>query len=170
MRWKNYALHFFFKSDQKLQVLTILKMSRVAFSKNARRDVFGFLITYIFLITFEKNARHSFFNALIFFWHICHLPQKIGTKNKHLTKFVFLQNFLYRQNNYIYLIIKYHHYWILPTNSPFQKSSFFIKISPHKLINRPGVAGAVFLDIKPFFHKIKNVHVPKMQHNTSIIF
>ena len=38
----------FFKGDQKIQVFKKPKTSREAFEKNARRDVFGFLITYNF--------------------------------------------------------------------------------------------------------------------------
>ena len=57
---KKLCLAFFSsKVTQELQVFINLKTLRLACFKNARRDVFGFLITYIFLITFEEKKHKA---------------------------------------------------------------------------------------------------------------
>ena len=52
--WKNYASCIFSKVIKKLEVKQKRKTSNWAIFLNARSDVFGFFITYHFLITFEK--------------------------------------------------------------------------------------------------------------------
>ena len=69
-RWKNYALCIFSKVNKKLEVNKKRKTSDRAYLKNARLDVFGFFITYHFLITFEKNTQGILFSTLYIFAYI----------------------------------------------------------------------------------------------------
>ena len=55
------TLVFFFKSDQTNLSDKKSKTSRSAVFSYARRNVFGFLIIYNFLIPFEKKIRHNYF-------------------------------------------------------------------------------------------------------------
>ena len=54
----------------------------------------------------------------------------MGTQKEHFTQLFFWINLLYRQNNYVYLIKKYHPHWIM-TNIvafPQKKTTFLWKV------------------------------------------
>ena len=57
----------------------------------------------------------------------------MGTQKEHVTKFIFWENLSYRQNNYIYLIKKYHPHWIMTNIVTFPKKYIFMKILLHNL-------------------------------------
>ena len=126
--WKNYASCIFSKVIKKLEVKQKKKTSNRAFFLNAQSDVFGFFITSRFLITFEKIHKAYFFQRNGFL-NICHLPQKMGSQNKYLTRFIFWKNLSYRQGNCLYLFKKYHPYWIMTDIVTFPKMLLFMNIS-----------------------------------------
>ena len=82
---------------------------------------------------FNHIWKKEYFFPRIQFLHVFPLPQLMATNLKHLIKSFDCVNFLYRQDNCMYLVNKYYQYWFMTDTVTFLEKYLFMKISLHKL-------------------------------------
>ena len=77
--------------------------------------------------TFEKTRKGWLFQRSTF----ANFCNKLGPKKEHLTKTIFLLNLLYMQDNYTYLIQKYHQHsiWFMTSIVTFPKKIIYLNFT-----------------------------------------